>query len=95
MHLRMRGAFAFVEGAMIIDFQERHMQVKPKTETRYHKGHYFVLEYDPNAPDGQRWVWRSVVTKRYEFYGSHATIESAARAAKRRIDRTLRIGGDT
>jgi len=79
---------------MIINFHERSMQVKPKTETRHHRGQRYILEFDPHAPSDHRWVWRATVTRAYEFIGNGSTIETAARAARKRIDFALRIGGD-
>lgn len=79
---------------MIINFNERAMQVKPKQEARQHRGQHYVLEYDPRAPSGECWVWHATVTRKYEFIGNGATIEAAARNARRRIDFALRVAGD-
>lgn len=78
---------------MIINFPERNMQVTPKQETRYHRGQRYTLEYDPKAPLPQRWVFVATVTRTYENIGSAATIDNAARAARKRIDTVMRIGG--
>lgn len=79
---------------MIINFQERAMQVKPKQETRHHRGQRYVLEFDPRAPIDQCWVWHATVVREYEFIGNGATIEGAARNARKRIDFALRVAGD-
>jgi hypothetical protein len=69
-------------------------KVTPKSETRQHNGHYYHLTYDPNAPDGKKWVWRAVVTKKYVFVGDAATLDAASRGAKRKIDKFQRVWGE-
>lgn len=60
--------------------------VKPKSESRSYKGQRFTLIYQPNVPEPQRWAWHLKYTRVYEFTGSAATIEAAAKAAKRQVD---------
>jgi hypothetical protein len=80
---------------MIINLNEKRMQVTPKSETRMHRGNRYILEYDPRAPLGRQWVWRAMVQMTYEYVGNGTTIETAARAARSRIDKAMRIGGAT
>lgn len=75
---------------MIIDF----MATQPKREERNHRGHRYILTFDPHAPVGEQWVWQATVVQRYDFHGHHATIEQAARQARRRIDAAVRLAGD-
>jgi hypothetical protein len=69
------------------------MTVKPKNETRHYGGHTYHLMYDPNAPLPKRWVWQAIITKKYEFVGEASTIDAAARAAKKRIDKFAQLWG--
>jgi hypothetical protein len=60
--------------------------VKPKSEARSYKGHRFTLIFKPNAEVSLRWAWHVKYTRVYEFSGSEATIDKAAKAAQRQID---------
>lgn len=62
--------------------------IRPKTEIRNYKGHRYILRFDPNAPQSERWHWTVKYTTVYEYYGSASSIEAASRAAMKRI-RTL------
>jgi len=68
--------------------------VVPKVETRHHRGQRYVLQYDPNAADGHKWCWHAYVTHTYEFVGTGNTIDNAARRAKQRIDKAMRLCND-
>ena len=59
--------------------------VKPKEETRTYQNQRYVLRYDPNAPDGQRWCWTLHFTIVYPYFGSAATLQAADNAVKRKI----------
>lgn len=67
-------------------------EVKPKSEARRYKGHNFVLSYRPAAPIAERWQWHVKFTRVYEFVGSAATIDRAAKEAQTKIDAMLDRG---
>ena len=66
--------------------------VKPKIEARSYNGHRFTLSFRPHKPIGERWEWHVKFTRVYEFAGNSATIENAARDAKRKIDSMIEKG---
>lgn len=68
---------------------------KPKSETHFYNGHRYHLTFDPNAPTGNQWVWRAFVTRTYEFVGEAATIQNAASQARRKINKFIRVWGET
>lgn len=59
--------------------------IPPKSETYEHAGQRYTCTFDPNAPPDKRWVWRVDYVRIYPYYGSCATMEAAAVAARRRI----------
>jgi len=59
--------------------------IKPKKETREYNGYKYVLQFDPHGLDAERWMWTVLYTRTYEYIGRSPTIESASRAAQRRI----------
>ena len=63
-----------------------HAPIKPKSESRTHNGHRFVLRFDPHAPEKNRWHWTLKFTRVFEYRGSGPTIEAAAKAAKKQIE---------
>ena len=59
--------------------------IAPKTERGIHMGQRYTLQFDPNAPAGERWVWIVRFTREYEYIGCAASLEAALRAAKKQI----------
>jgi hypothetical protein len=59
--------------------------VKPKSETHEHAGQKYTCRFDPNAPDGQKWVWIVDYVRVYREVGSGPTMEAAASKARRHI----------
>ena len=74
-------------GELISMAEYKAAEVKPKSEARRHKGHSYQLLFRPSEPDlKKRWGWLVKYTRVYEFSGSAATIELAARDAMKEID---------
>lgn len=59
--------------------------IKPKTETHEHAGQKYTCRFDPNAPEGQQWVWIVDYVRVYHYAGSGPTMDAASATARRRI----------
>jgi len=70
---------------MVNDVIPLRKPIPPKEERVTHKGQSFVCRYDPNAPDGSRWVWVLDFVRTYRYFGNAATLEAAKSQARRRI----------
>lgn len=60
-----------------------------KEPTKQIKGmdgpHRYVVQFDPNAPPGERWVWYIDYVVSYRYVGSNQTQDQAVKAARRKI----------
>jgi hypothetical protein len=63
----------------------RAAEVRPKSEARTFHNQRYTLQFDPNAPEGQRWHWLVKFTRVFEYRGSAADITRADKAAKAKI----------
>lgn len=71
-----------------------HPHVPPKSESRMHRAHRYTVRFDPGAPEHMRWTWSVSYTRKYTFHGHAHTIDSAASAARRRIDELVARDAD-
>jgi len=60
--------------------------VRPKSESRVYNGHRYTLSFKPTADILHRWEWKLKFTRIYEFAGSAATIDLAAKQAIKQVD---------
>ena len=62
-------------------------RVKPKEESDFYNGHRYILRFDPNGPEHERWVWKVNFTVVYPYVGASSSIDKARNAARRTIRR--------
>lgn len=78
---------AFVEDQVgviqLTDYKPK--PIKPKTVTYEHAGQKYTCRFDPNAPEGQQWVWVVDFVRVYQTIGSAPSLEAASKKARLHI----------
>ncbi len=69
---------------VVLDVTNR---IKPKEESDIYNGQRYIIRFDPNAPEGSRWVWQVNYAVVYPHIGSAPTIDKARNATRRTIRR--------
>lgn len=59
--------------------------ITPKSETFEHAGQRYTCTFDPNAPPGEKWVWRVKYMRAYLYFGNAQTLEKASVKARKLI----------
>lgn len=62
------------------------LRVPPKTVNGNYFGQHYTLVFVPNAPNEERWRYKVIITRKFEFTGSASTEARAANDAKKMID---------